>query len=157
MLYLKRVFSNFYLFQVYLKVKPVVKLCHRSNMSEQIKPPEAVRGKTVLEKEAFQTEIEIPFVCLDKGKLSKVLAYIKKYCLKLENLKPVQHLNENVEIYLNPYLIKNFSSFSSDVQSLLKDDKIEENIKMKKIIVGYQNFTHEAILRAVLPLDKEGM
>lgn len=127
-------------------------------MSELIKPPEAVQGKTNLEKQAFQKEIEIPLLYLDKIKLSKILTHVKKYCLKLENLKPVQHSNEKVEVYLNPDLIKGFSCFSSEVQTVLRDnDLTEDHIKMKRIKVGYENFSHETILRAVLPPDKEGM
>lgn len=127
-------------------------------MSELIRPPEEVRGQTVLKKQDFEKEIEIPSLCLQKTKLSKVLAPIKKYCLKLENLKPVQHLNENVEIYLNPIFVTGFSCFPSEVQSILRDnDLTEDNIKMKKLKLGYENFSHETILRAVLPPDKEGM
>lgn len=154
--YLKQVFSNFS-----FGIVPQC-LIHSKDryvkMNEIIKPPETVRGQTVLEKRAFEKELEIPVIIVTKALLSQILVHIKKYVFKMQNIKPVQNVYENyTEVYLNPFDIKQFSSFPPEVQNKLKARNItEENFKMKKLTVYYENFTAEAVLRAVLPIDKEG-
>lgn len=148
--YLRQVFSKFRLFPSISQLEPL--------MEEAIKPPAKVRGKTILEKNDFNVEVEIPVITINKNKVSGILPLIKKYCLKLEKLKPVQSINDNVDIYLNPGLVKDFSSFSSDVQDLLMSQSVnEECFRKKKVMFGYDNFPLESIFRAVLPPDKEGM
>lgn len=152
--YLRQVYSKFRLFLS--KSQPTT--C-RSTMDELMKPPQKVRGKTLLDKHDFDMEIEIPIITANRNKISEILPHIKKYCLKLKNLKPVQNTNENnVDIYLNPDLVKDFSSFTLDVQNLLQSHTLNDKcIKPKKIMLGYEHFSLESIFRAVLPLDKEGM
>lgn len=130
---------------------------YRRLIMTEIKPPPEVQGQTILQKEAFKKEVEIPVFILTKVTISKVLTYLKPYFLKLENWKPVQNLNGDIEIYLNPILVKDFSSFSSDIQGeLMNENLTKANLQLKKITLGYENFSLETILRAVLPLDKEG-
>lgn len=123
----------------------------------ELKPPEEVRGQRILDRKAFKKEIKIPVFTLSTVNISNILPHLKKYFLKLENLKPVQSLNDSVVVHLNPFLVKKFSSFSPDVQSALMNMNLtEENLEMKTVTVGYENFSLETILRAVLPTDKEG-
>lgn len=154
--YSRQVFSNSWSFQ---SVIPYLHY-HRDNslkMCDVTKPPEAVRGQTVLKKETFQKEIEIPVITLSKTNMSNTLKHIKKFFFKMENLKPVQNINEDfVEVHLNPHDVKDFSSFPVEVQNVLKDEQLIEEVKMKKITICYENFSADAILRAVLPPNKEG-
>lgn len=151
--YLKQVSSKFRIFPS--RSQPTT---FRSNMEEVIKLPQSLRGKTILEKHDFDVEVEIPFITVNKNKVSSILPHIKKYCLKLLKLKFVQNIDEKVDIYLNPRLVRDFSSFSPEIQSVLRNENIsEESIKLKKIMLGYDNFSLESIFKAVLPPDKDGM
>lgn len=137
-------------------VSPLIRFV--TEMADILKPPEAVRGITNLDKNLFEKHLKISFLSLTDIKPTAVLPLVKKYLLKLENFKPVRHeVDETITIFLNPQTINEWSDFPNETQSALKNLSIgESNLKKKDVTLGYENFSAESILKAVLPSDKEG-
>lgn len=127
-------------------------------MDNILKPPDTVGGMTNLNKALFEKDIVVPFITIEKVKLSKVMPLVKRCLLKLENLKPIQHLpGGDVHILLNPQQIKHWASFTERERKDLFDVSVTENdFKEKMLGLKYENYSAEDILRAVLPPDKEG-
>ncbi|KAJ8939391.1 hypothetical protein NQ314_011137 [Rhamnusium bicolor] len=127
-------------------------------MESALKPPEIVRGITELDKKLFEKKIKVTCLNLTGIKMSAILPLVKKYLLKLDNLKPIQHNNEDITIWLNPQRIKEWSNFPAEVQNALQDLSVNKsNLITKEYLLKYENFTAEDMFRAVLPTDTEGM
>ncbi|CAH1974597.1 unnamed protein product [Acanthoscelides obtectus] len=130
----------------------------QQNMYNLLKPPEAVLGMTVLKRELFDKVVEVPVLILKDIKLSSVVPVLKKYLLKVENLKPIQHATKEVLIYLNPLIVKQWDDISEDDRQKLFHEAIKKDcLKNIPYTFNYDNFSAEDILRAVLPPDKEGL
>lgn len=128
------------------------------NMSVMFKPPESVRGMTELDKSKFQKEINVPCLKLKNVKLSKIMPPLKKYLLKMESFKPVQNDSESVCIYLHPKKVTKWQDIESEDRAKLEEFGVkEDNIAEQKLTVEFENYSADAILKAVLPPDQEGM
>ncbi|VEN37930.1 unnamed protein product [Callosobruchus maculatus] len=131
----------------------------QKHMDNLLKPPESVCGMRVLDRKLFEKTLEVPVITLKDIKVSAVLPVLKKYLLKVEKLKPIQHVNpEEILIYLSPMLVQQWESIPEDVRQRLHSEHIkDENFKKILYTFKYENFTAEEILRAILPPDKEGL
>nr|CAH7750099.1 unnamed protein product [Callosobruchus chinensis] len=131
----------------------------QKHMDSSLKPPESVRGMKVLDRNLFEKTLEVPVLALKDIKVSSVLPVLKKYLLKVEKLKPIQHVDtEEIFIYLNPTIVQQWESIPEDVRQSLYSEQIkDEYFKKISYTFKYENFTAEEILRAVLPPDKEGL
>lgn len=125
----------------------------RTQMDVQLLlPPPSVRGMTELNREAFQKAITVPVVILDPEHTRHVLKKVKRYLLKLNNLKPVQNIEgppEMKRILLNPLLVTDTNEI---VNSFTAG---EARVEMQEIVLNYDNWKAEDILRAVLPENQE--
>ncbi|XP_027229731.2 tRNA (guanine(37)-N1)-methyltransferase isoform X1 [Penaeus vannamei] len=125
----------------------------RTQMDVQLLlPPSSVRGMKELNREAFQKTLTIPVIILDPEHIRHVLKKVKKYLLKLNNLKPVQNIEGHPEmkrILLNPLL-------ATDTNEILNSFTAgEARVEMQEIVLNYDNWKAEDILRAVLPENQE--
>lgn len=126
--------------------------------SNLLKPPENVRGMTILDKNLFQKNIEVAYANVQNGNFSKVISYFKKYMLKMPNFKSVTMEDVQTHIILNPQKVKKWTDIdSSDRQSLEQLGVSENNIQTKLLTLKYENYSSEDIFRSVLPLDQEGV
>lgn len=129
-----------------------------SAMADILKPPETVRGITNLDKNLFQKTLRISYLSLTDVNLSALLPVVKKYLLKLDNFKPIQHeVDKKITIFFNPQNINEWNDFPTETHIALKSLSIgESNLKNKDVTLKYENFSAENILKAVLPCNKEG-
>ncbi|KAJ8957894.1 hypothetical protein NQ318_001890 [Aromia moschata] len=112
---------------------------------------------TELDKRLFDKKVQITCLTLTGIKVSQVLPIIKKYLFKTEHFKPIQHGENGVNIFLNPEVVKEWSSFPTETQKALKDLNLSEaNLKSADHTLTYDNFSVEDVLKAILPTDKEG-
>lgn len=126
-------------------------------MENLLKPPDTVRGLKKLDKNLFAKDIEVAYLSLQNTKVSVVLPLVKKYVLKLENFRPVKHLDSESHIYLNPNLLKQWSNFPNDIQTKLNEAEVsEDNLKNTCFTLTFDNYSVEDVFRAVLPQDQEG-
>ncbi|XP_074039801.1 tRNA (guanine(37)-N(1))-methyltransferase isoform X1 [Leptinotarsa decemlineata] len=125
----------------------------------KMRPPSSVSGLMHLDKKLFEMESQISYLSIKLSQLQTILPIMKKYLLKLEKLKPVQHMSsDEIEIYLNPNVVSDWTSFPTEVQNLLEKMAItENNLLRKNLTVKYENYTAEELLKAILPSEREGM
>ncbi|XP_042877112.1 tRNA (guanine(37)-N1)-methyltransferase-like isoform X2 [Penaeus japonicus] len=129
----------------------------RSQMDVQLLlPPLSVRGMQELNREAFQKTITVPQVIVESRVISQALKKVKRYLLKLEKLKPVETTEDNPEmkrILLNPLLVKDINDIKVCLQEMLESG--EATVEMRDVVLNYDNWKAEDILRAVLPENQE--
>lgn len=122
-----------------------------TKMTSLLVPPESVRGMTCLDRTAFTTTVELPFLKVHGIKLSNIIPIVKKYLFKIKNFKPIQSMDNETIIYLNPLLIQTFEDFVEDEKKQLLETYNQFGIT--KIILKYDNWQSYDILRAILPKE----
>ncbi|XP_044737507.1 tRNA (guanine(37)-N1)-methyltransferase [Chrysoperla carnea] len=125
-------------------------------------PPKSVRGMTELDRNKFNKSIKVPKLELGNSNTSSIVPYIKKYFLKMENLKPIQNGNNTSDnsktALLNPLLIKNWVDIEpTSRENLVALGVNEKHFKIEELILTYDNWRPDEIFKSVLPLDKEGI
>uniref|UniRef100_A0A8D8AAC5 tRNA (guanine(37)-N1)-methyltransferase n=1 Tax=Culex pipiens TaxID=7175 RepID=A0A8D8AAC5_CULPI len=117
-----------------------------------LRPPAAVRGMIVLEREAFNKQVKVPYLKVP-GELNfnTVCLAVKKLLLKMERYKPVR--TEEAKIILHPAGVKSWD----DLKELNLDGLDSDCLGWQEIQIGFDNWRYDEIFRAVLPEDKEGL
>ncbi|PZC83879.1 hypothetical protein B5X24_HaOG206628 [Helicoverpa armigera] len=126
--------------------------------------PIGVRGMKVLDRDKFLRNIKVPILKVKEENLCKITQISKSYFLKLEAFKPVRSMVEGEDaifkkcIFLNPEKVSQWSDINeSDRTALNKLDVTESNFDNKEIQLCYENWRFEAIFKAVLPENEEGV
>ncbi|XP_049780257.1 tRNA (guanine(37)-N1)-methyltransferase [Schistocerca cancellata] len=132
-------------------------------------PPATVRGLTKLDKVAFSKNVVVP--CIEFNvtsvKLQELRKTLHKYLLRMENLKPLQVIgnteaaNDDAKsvmrrFLLNPTIITSFNDFSEEAKiQLLKQNITENSLCFTNIMLNFDNWKAEVLLKSVLPSDLE--
>lgn len=124
-----------------------------TKMTSLLVPRESVRGMTHLDRIAFTTTVELPFFKFHGIQLSKLMPVLKKYLFKTRNFKPVQNVNDETLIYLNPTMIKCYDNFLDNEKKQLSG--MYEHFGIKQVTMDYDNWQSYDLLRAVLPEEVE--
>ncbi|KAL0111026.1 hypothetical protein PUN28_012792 [Cardiocondyla obscurior] len=121
-------------------------------MTSLLIPPASVRGMTCLDRDAFTTTVTVPTLKLHGIAISKNIHVLKKYLLKMCNLKSVEKINDGVIIYLNPDIVTKLEDITEHDKKLLTDqyEYFNTNIEIK-----YDNWRRDVILKSILPEDVE--
>ena len=119
-------------------------------MSLELSPPECVRGMKELDRDVFERKLVIPGLKIDAKHCSVVLKQLNKCLLnqpKLRNIVPDAEGNSKKRIVLlNPNDV-----LTEEQQKLLEKFSCERvNYTLS---LGYEYWTSDQILRAVLPED----
>lgn len=115
-------------------------------------PSAQVKGLNVLDKTLFTKTVQVPCVQVGKEAVSQVIPILKKYLLKLENFKAVQSDDSGALLYLNPDLVKEWRFLcNDDVKALSLLGLSSENLTSKDLTLTYDNYSHDTILKSVLP------
>ncbi|TST98538.1 tRNA (guanine(37)-N1)-methyltransferase [Bagarius yarrelli] len=122
------------------------------------RPPAAVRGMTVLERDAFTQMVEVPAIRLPTRVLNRLVKSLKKVALHRPGLKRVvddDQKNETDEehrlLLLDPQSVKSAESFGPEEAAALKAMGVETEIRCYQLKLTYENLKSEEVLRAVLP------
>lgn len=131
----------------------------RNNMSSLLKPPEHVRGITEMDKSKFEKEINVVCLNLPNGSLSKIMPLLKKYLLKMERFKAIENIDsESSCAYFHPEKVSQWTDIEDTDRQKLEEFGVEEDhIENKKLTIKFENYPTDAILKAILPADQEGM
>lgn len=120
-------------------------------------PNTVVKGLKVLDKTLFNKTVKVPCLKVDKDAVSKAVPILKKYLLKLEHFKAVQTSDSNILIYLNPDVVSEWKFISTeDVKALSSLGISNHDFLSRDLNITYDNYSHETILKAVLPDDIDG-
>lgn len=124
-----------------------------------LKPAEEVRGMTELNREKFCKAIQVPRLWVPEEKAQRVLPVVKKLLLKMEKLRPVKPLVQNEvqgrEILLHPLPVKQWEDLPSE--DLAKHEVNKDNFAFTEILLNYDNWRADEILKAILPKGEEGL
>lgn len=148
---LSRKFEYIFKKSVRLAQKNMFDSCKTNLLS----PPECIRGMKILDKEQFRKNVKVPVIILGDVVVSKVLPCVKKYLLKLENLKPLQTIDDQKCVLLNPMFVENFGDIESEE---LKTVGISESsFKIVDYELNYDHWKPDEILKCILPEDKDSV
>ncbi len=119
-------------------------------MSLELSPPECVRDMKELDRNAFERKIDVPGLKIGAKHCSVILKQFNKCLLnqpKLRNIVPDTEGNSKKKIVLlNPGFV-----LTEGQEELLKNFNCERvNYELS---LGYEYWTSEQVLRAVLPQD----
>jgi hypothetical protein len=76
--------------------------------------------------ELFSTSVSIPCIKIQPELIGKAQNTLKKYCLKVRNLRSVMDVNGGKVILLNPDLVTGFNDISSEDRSILEVFGLDE-------------------------------
>jgi len=109
-------------------------------------PPDEVRGMKVFNIDKFTKPVTVPVIVINKNYVENANKVLKNYIIKLNNFKPIRNGSNDSEciFYLDP------TKFSS-CEDLNLTYISTENLNYEQIEVGYNNWNHDEILKAVLP------
>lgn len=121
-------------------------------ISSLFQPPSTVQGAKVLNKEAFKTIVNLPALRIEAKKCSVFLKNFSKFLLnqpRLRNIVSDANSKDKKILLLNPQ--KSLEDLNE------KDREFVENQGAEKtthdLVLGYEHWTTEQVLRAVLPAE----
>ncbi|KFP23934.1 tRNA (guanine(37)-N1)-methyltransferase, partial [Colius striatus] len=120
-------------------------------------PNPAVRGMTVLDREAFKRTIVVPVLKVKKETVNALLKSLKHVVLQRPGLKRVVEDAEGEDsrlVLLDPHKVPEFSLGECE-QEVLKQLNVHPEVSKYNLELTYENFKSEEILRAVLPEGQE--
>ena len=119
-------------------------------ISSLFQPPSTVQGAKILNKEAFRTIVNLPALRIEAKKCSVFLKNFSKFLLnqpRLRNIVSDANSKDKKILLLNPQ--KSLEDLNE------KDREFVENQGAEKtthdLVLGYEHWTTEQVLRAVLP------
>jgi len=109
-------------------------------------PPDDVRGMKVFKIDKFTKPITVPVIVINKSNIQTVNKVLKNYIIKLKNFKSIREGSNDSEciFFLDP---KKFSSCDNLNLTCVTD----KNLDYESIELNYDNWSHDEILKAVLP------
>lgn len=118
---------------------------YKTKMNELL-PPENLRGMKHFDISKFKKPVTVPILVISKEHVEIANKLLKNYFIKLNNFKSIRNgSNENeYVIYLNPAKV-------SSVDDLQLNFVSAENFKHLTVELGYENWNHDDILKAILP------
>ncbi|KAL1129080.1 hypothetical protein AAG570_013611 [Ranatra chinensis] len=135
---------------------------------------------TVLVREAFKKEVTVPCLFVNASCIHKAKDYLKNYLLKLQLFKPLQSVNDflnilgdsnskdivsnlpdkdSVKVFvLNPLKISSYSDLQESHREELKKLGVnEDNFQFVLMKICYENWKADEILRAIVPKNLDSV
>lgn len=122
--------------------------------SKILQPPNCTQGMTVLDKLKFNKHIDVPVLDIKGSVVSFITAFLKPYLLKVDNFKPVQPHESQIDVkvvFFNPDLIKNIDSFPENVREYLEKAQINCSLYHRNVLLTYNNWKAHEVISAILP------
>jgi len=109
-------------------------------------PPNDVRGMKIFKIDKFTKQVTVPVIVINKNNIQPANKVLKNYIIKLKNFKSIRGGSDDGELifFLDP------AKFSS-CDDLNLTCVTNENLDYMTIELGYDNWNHDEILKAVLP------
>lgn len=125
------------------------------NPSTSWQPPSHCRGMINLERERFRKTIKIPMLSLGEVSVSSAMPHLKPMLFKMEHLKPMQTLPSGErKMLLHPITVKSWYDLPDEVRNL---GITGAHLTWEDLVIGYDNWKAEEVLRAVLPEKQEAL
>lgn len=121
-------------------------------ISSLFNPPKTVRGAKILNKEAFKTIINLPALRIEAKKCSLFLKNLSKCLLnqpRMKNIVPDVNAKDKKILLLKPE--KSLENLDKHDREFAERHGAEETTY--DLVLGYENWTAEQVLRAVLSAE----
>lgn len=117
-----------------------------SSKMNTLLPPDHVRGMKIFNIDKFTKPVTVPVIVISKNNVETANKVLKNYIIKLKNFKSIRNNSNDNEciFFLDP------TKFSS-CEDLNLNFVSPNNLNYVEIEVGYDNWNHDEILKAVLP------
>ena len=119
-------------------------------MSSLFNPPKSVSGAKILNREAFKTIINLPALRIEAKKCSLFLKNLSKCLLnqpRMRNIVPDTGAKDKKILLLHPQ--KSLDTLEKQDREFAESHGAEETTY--ELVLGYEHWTAEQVLRAVLP------
>lgn len=142
------------------KLKKEAREFQKRKMAENdphiLEPPENIRGLKIMNRNLFNKDIKVPTVHVGSLVVSKIMPFLKKYLLKMENLKPVRETDNNERyVILNPILVNKWTDLApEDREKLFNLSVSEKNFSHIDFTLSYDNWKADDLLKHILPSDQ---
>ncbi|KAL9952179.1 hypothetical protein ACROYT_G039394 [Oculina patagonica] len=123
-----------------------------SVISTLFSPPNTVKGMKILNREAFKTLINLPALQIEAKKCSLFLKNLSKCLLnqpRMRNIVPDANETKKKIILLHPQ--KSLNTLEEQDREFAQNHGAEETTY--ELVLGYEHWTAEQVLRAVLPAE----
>ena len=113
-------------------------------------PPKTVTGAKILDKEAFKTIISLPALRIEAKQCSLFLKTLSKCLLnqpRMRNIVPDTNAKDKKILLLRPQ--KSLGTLEKEDREFAESHGAEET--KYDLVLGYEHWTAEQVLRAVLP------
>lgn len=121
-------------------------------ISTLFSPPSTVKGMKILNREAFKTVINLPALQIEAKKCSLFLKTLSKYLLnqpRMRNIVPDASETKKKILLLHPQ--KSLNQLEENDRKFAQSHGAEET--SYEMALGYEHWTAEQVLRAVLPTE----
>ncbi|EEB14356.1 conserved hypothetical protein [Pediculus humanus corporis] len=110
----------------------------------------------VLDRSAFKKTINVYSIEIKPNQINNLNKCLKNYYFKNRRCKITEEkISDNVKLFLNPALIKNFDDFSENTKIELKNLGITKDMFSNEIItLDYDYWKLNEVLKAILPKDE---
>lgn len=115
-------------------------------------PPKTVRGAKILNKDALKTIVNLPALRIEAKKCSLFLKNLSKSLLnqpRIRNIVPDTNAKDKKILLLNPQ--KSLGTLEKRDREFAESHGAEETTY--ELVLGYEHWTAEQVLRAVLPAE----
>lgn len=121
-------------------------------ISTLFNPPNTVKAMKILNKEAFKTIIKLPALRIEAKKCSLFLKNLSKCLLnqpRMRNIVPDSSETKKKILLLHP--LKSLNTLEEQDREFAQSHGAEE--ASYELVLGYEYWTAEQVLRAVLPAE----
>uniref|UniRef100_A0A6V7L5G4 tRNA (guanine(37)-N1)-methyltransferase n=1 Tax=Bracon brevicornis TaxID=1563983 RepID=A0A6V7L5G4_9HYME len=108
---------------------------------------------TSLDREKFTSTFQVHSLELKNLPVCEIMPVLKKYLLKFKHWKSVEKSGNGLVVYLDPEKIETFDDF--DEKDRIHLLKYVNRMEKRDLTLKYENWSADAILRAILPDDVE--
>ncbi|KAK0083084.1 hypothetical protein PV325_009341 [Microctonus aethiopoides] len=116
-------------------------------------PPKTVEGMTILNRDAFTSNYEVPCLYLDATFDHSVMKSVKNYLLKLRQFKSVKNDGNRVIVYLDPQKVEKFDDINEEDRNIIS--KFTTHIDKTTLTLNYNHWQPEQIFKAIFSNEKD--
>lgn len=120
---------------------------------DMLKPPNIVRGMTILDREKFKKIVKMPTLHVCENYLNSILPHMKPMILKLPCYKSVIESTDGdgaKRIRLHPNLISCFGDLPEEIRNVGLNGN---NLHWEDVQLKYEQWNAEDVLTAVIPAE----
>ncbi|XP_067931767.1 tRNA (guanine(37)-N1)-methyltransferase-like [Watersipora subatra] len=124
-----------------------------TSKSRMLSPPSEVKGMQCLDRSAFRKKVDVVSLAVEENKVGALNRHLRKHTVCMRNLKNIRVDTDGRRCFL---LHPDIFSSVDEAKEILSKTEFSEMLneaeyRLVELNIGYENWTAEEVLRAVLP------